>query len=212
MTIVVRVAALVMASIATAGSVAAQTTAGSANGGDWSVSASAFTYLVPEGGSYVQPTIIGDREWLHLEARFNYEDRDTGSAWFGRNFSVGQRVTLDITPMVGAVFGSTDRIAPGVEASLGWQTLTLDTEAEYVIDTADSADSFFYTWSELALAPKDWYRFGLVVQRTKVFETDFDIQRGLFAGFSYKRVSVTAYFFNPDADEPSGVIGVSLDF
>jgi hypothetical protein len=47
---------------------------------------------------------------------------------------------------------------------------------------AAAADSFLYTWSELGLTPVDWCRFGLVVQRSKAYETEFDIQRGFFAG------------------------------
>ena len=41
----------------------------------------------------MQPTVAADRDWLHVEARFNYEDRDTGSVWLGYNFSVGEEVT-----------------------------------------------------------------------------------------------------------------------
>jgi hypothetical protein len=151
------------------------------------------------------------RKWLHVEARFNYEDRDTGSVWLGYNFSVGEEVTLEITPMVGAVIGNTDGIAPGHKASLRWRMLDLYSETEYVVDAGDSADSFLYTWSELALAPTDWSRFGLAIQRTKVYQTEFDIQRGFFAGFSYRRAEVAAYVFNPDAS-PTVVLAVSIGF
>jgi hypothetical protein len=159
----------------------------------------------------VQPTIAADRGWLHLEARFNYEDLDTGSTWFGYNFSVGEQLTLEFTPMVGAVFGNTTGIAPGYKGSLGWRRLELYSETEYVFDTDESDDSFLYTWSELTFAPADWCRFGLVVQRTKAYDTQFDIQRGFLAGFSYKRAWVTGYVFNPDASRPTVVLGLGLD-
>jgi len=178
----------------------------------WSFSAAANIYVVPDGSDYVQPAVTADRDWLHLEGRFNYEDRDTGSAWFGYNFSVGETVTLEFTPMIGAVLGATDGIAPGYRGSLGWGMLQLYSETEFVIDAGDSDDSFLYTWSELEVAPVDWCRFGLVVQRTKAYETEFDIQRGFFVGFSYRRAAVTAYVFNPDADKPSVVVGVVLSF
>jgi hypothetical protein len=178
----------------------------------WSFYASAYTYVLPDEGNYVQPTLAADRGWLHLEARFNYEDLDTGSAWFGYNFSVGERVTLDVTPMVGAVFGNTTGIAPGYKGALGWRALELTSEAEYVFDTTDSDDSFFYTWSELSVTPVAWCRVGVVVQRTKAYQTEFDIQRGFLAGFSSKHVDVTAYLFNPDASRPTVVIGVGASF
>ena len=178
----------------------------------WSFSAAANIYVVPDGSDYVQPAVTADRDWLHLEGRFNYEDRDTGSAWVGYNFSVGETVTLEFTPMIGAVLGATDGIAPGYRGSLGWGMLQVYSETEYVFDTDESDDSFLYTWSELTFAPADWCRFGLVVQRTKAYDTQFDIQRGFFVGFSYRRAAVTAYVFNPDADKPSVVVAVVLSF
>jgi hypothetical protein len=178
----------------------------------WSFSASAYTYIVPDSREYVQPTFTADRNCLHLEARYNYEDRETGSAWIGCNFSVGEKLALEFTPMLGGVFGNTTGIAPGYKGSLGWWKLELSSEGEYVFDTGDSSDSFFYTWSELSLSPVEWFRFGLVVQRTKLYETDFDIQRGLLVGFSYKRADFTTYVFNPDASQPLVVLGVGLNF
>ena len=160
----------------------------------------------------MQPTIRADRGWLHLEARYNYEALDTGSAWIGYNFSVGEKLTLEFTPMLGGVFGKTTGVAPGYEFTLGWRKLQLYSEGEYVFDTGDSADSFFYTWSELTLAPVDWFRFGLVVQRTKVYKTDFDVQRGLLIRFTYKKADLGAYVFNPDADKPTYVLAVSVNF
>lgn len=178
----------------------------------WSGSFSAYTYFVGDGDDYVQPTVAADRGGLHLEARFNYEDRDTGSAWLGYTFSVGETVTFEITPMIGAVFGNTDGIAPGYKASLGWRRLALDSETEYVFDAGDSSDRFLYTWSELSLSPADWWRLGLVVQRTRVYQSERDVQRGFFAGFSYKRADVTGYVFNPDDAAPTVVLGVTLGF
>jgi hypothetical protein len=178
----------------------------------WSFFVAANTYVLPDEPNYVQPAATADRGWLHLEGRFNYEDRDTGSAWFGYNFSVGDRFTFEFTPMVGAVFGSTDGVAPGYRGSLGWGMLTLYSETEFVFDAGDSADNFLYTWSEFEVAPANWCRFGLVVQRTKVYQTEFDIQRGFFAGVSYRRAEVTAYVFNPDADRPTVVVTVGVGF
>jgi len=178
----------------------------------WSFSASAYAYFPPDSQNYVQPTVRADRAWLHLEARYNYEALDTGSAWIGYNFSVGDQLTLDFTPMLGSVFGKTTGFAPGYEFTLSWRKLQLYSEGEYVVDTGDSSNSFFYTWSELTLAPVDWFRFGLVVQRTKVYQTDFDVQRGFLVRFTYKKVDLSAYVFNPDVDKPTLVLAVSMNF
>ena len=183
----------------------AQTTA-------WSFSASAYTYVVPDSENYVQPTFTADRGWLHLEARYNYEALDTGSAWVGYNFSGGEKLAWEFTPMLGGVFGDTAGIAPGYKGSLGLWKLELYSEGELVFDTGDSSDSFFYNWSELTLAPMDWFRFGLVTQRTRAYEADRDIERGLLVGFTYKKVDLSAYLLDPDADTPTFVVAVGLDF
>ena len=56
----------------------------------WTFDASVSTYFLPDDGNYAQPRIATDRDWLHLEARVNYEDLNTGSMWLGYNFSGGE--------------------------------------------------------------------------------------------------------------------------
>ena len=160
----------------------------------------------------MQPTLRADRSRLHLEARYNYEALDTGSAWIGHNFSVGDEFKLDFTPMLGGVFGKTNGYAPGYEFTLSWRKLQLYSEGEYVFDTGNSSDSFFYNWSEFTLAPVGWLRFGLVTQRTRLYKSDRDIQRGVLLGFSHKHVNLTGYVFNPDEAKPTYVIAVGLTF
>ena len=178
----------------------------------WSFSATVYTYLVPDSRDYAQPTITADRGWLHLEARYNYEALETGSAWLGYNFSGGGKLAWEFTPMLGGVFGDLTGIAPGYEGSLSWWKLELYSEGEYVVDPGDSSGNFFYNWSELTLAPVEWLRVGMVTQRTRAYQTDRDVQRGLLVGLSYKQVSFTTYVFNPDESRPTIVLAVGVDF
>jgi hypothetical protein len=178
----------------------------------WSFSAEVDTYVVPDGQDYAQPTVTADRDWLHLEARYNDEALHTGSAWLGYNFSGGKQLEWAITPMVGGVFGDIYGVAPGYEGTLNWWKLELYSQGEYVFDTQDSSASYFYNWSELSLVPVDWFRIGMVTQRTHVYQTDRDIQRGPLVGFMYKRVDFTAYFFNIDESKPTYVFAISLNF
>ena len=177
----------------------------------WSVSVSTYAYIVPDDREYVQPTVTADRGWLHLEVRYNYEALDTGSAWLGYNFSGGDTVAWEFTPMVGGVFGETTGVAPGYSGSLSWRKLELYSEGEHVFDSGGSSDDFLYNWSELTFAPVEWFRFGLVTQRTRLYQTDRDIERGVLAGFSFKKMSLTGYVLNPD-DDPTLVFGVELAF
>jgi hypothetical protein len=178
----------------------------------WTFDASVNTYFLPDEGNYAQPTLAADREWLHLEARFNYEDLNTGSIWFGYNWSGGETVEWALTPTLGGVFGQTDGVAPGYTGSLSWRRIEFSSEGEYVFDADDSANSFFYNWSELTFGPADWLRVGLVTERTRVYETERDIQRGLLVGLTYKNLDVTTYVFNPDDSKPVVMLSVAFSF
>jgi hypothetical protein len=178
----------------------------------WDFSASVNAYSVPDSKDYLQPTFTADRDWLHLEARYNYEALDTGSVWFGYNLGGGGTLAWEFAPMLGIVFGNTSGVAPGYEGTLTWGKLQLYSEGEYVIDTTGSSDTYFYNWSELALAPAEWIRFGVVAQRTRAYQTDRDIQRGLLLGLSYGRLEVTGYVFNPDQSKATVLIALRVNF
>ncbi len=177
----------------------------------WNFSASVYGYVPPDTQNYLQPTLTADRAWLHLEARYNYEALDSGSAWFGYNFSGGDEVEWGFSPMLGGVFGKLTGVATGYHGSLRWRRLELYSEGEYVVNTADSSASYFYNWSELSFGVLNWLSVGAAVQHTRVYESDREIQRGLLAGFSYKRADVTGYIFNPDRS-PTIVVALRLSW
>lgn len=179
---------------------------------EWSFSVAAFGYLVPNDQSYGSPTLTADHQWLHLEARYNYENQQTGSLWAGYNFSVGHRVTLEVTPMFGVVFGKTTGVAPGYNLSLGYRKIELISQGEYVVDTGDTSNSFFYSWNELVYSPVDWFHAGLVSQRTRAYQTPLDVQRGFSAGFAYKRADFTTYVFNAGWTDPTVVLALTFKF
>jgi len=202
------VAALTIAALGLGTAARAQST----DENPWAYSISGTAYILPDDDDYFQPTFTVDHDWLHLEARHNYEAFETGSVWGGYNFSVGEAVTFEGTAMAGVVFGATDGVAPGYKASVSWTKLEFYSEGEYVFDTNDSAGNFFYSWTQLTWELSDWSRIGLVGQRTKVYDSDRDIQRGFIVGFSSERVDFTASLFNPDERQPTFVIGLGVSF
>ena len=52
----------------------------------------------------------------------------------------------------------------------------------------------------------------MVTQRTRVYQTDREIQRGLLAGVSFKNLDVAGYVFNPDDEKPTFVLSIALTF
>ena len=178
----------------------------------WAFGLTAYHYSVPEDDDYLQTTLTADRGALHLEARHNYEGRDAGSAWVGYNLAGGDEVPYQLTPMVGAVFGDTRGAALGYRGSLGWRSLELYSEGEYLFDFDEHDDSFLYNWSELTVSATEWLRAGVVVQRTRAYETDVDVQRGLLLGLSLERVDVSAHVFEPGDDDAVYVLSFGVGF
>jgi hypothetical protein len=176
----------------------------------WTLSASAFAFFVPGTPSYLNPNLAAEHRGLHLEARYAYEALRTGSAWVGWRFAFGEALTLEITPMIGGVFGRLNGIAPGYLLTLGYGALALSSQGEYVFDAAGRAGDFLYTWSELGWSLAQWFRAGLAIQRTRAYATPLDVQRGLFAALSWGGdFEVAAYVFNPGWTTPTVVVALA---
>lgn len=169
-------------------------------------------YLVPHDRSYASPIFSADRKKIHIAARYNYENTETGSVWFGYNLNLGDKLVLEATPMFGGVLGNTAGLAPGYKAALAWRQVELSTEGEYVFDLRNHIGSFFYSWMELSYSPREWWRTGLVAQRTKAYSTSLDIQRGLLFGVSGKNMDLTAYVFNAGWTDPTIVLSLGFSF
>jgi len=178
----------------------------------WELALSGALYLLPDEEDFVQPTFRADRGRLHLETRYNYEDRDSVSFFAGANFELGDAVKLSLTPMLGGLVGGTDGIIPALEADFTAGIFEAYGEAEYVFDLNDSSSNYFYMWSELSLWPTEWLRAGVVTQRTRVHQTDRDIQRGLLLGFAFERLDGTVCFFNPGSDDHFVVVSLGVSF
>ena len=191
---------------------AAGATAQEAEDTGWSFALSGAVYVLPDEGDFLQPTFKADRGRFHFETRYNYEDRDSVSFFVGANFEFGKKVKLALTPMLGGLVGETDGIIPALEADLTIGLFEAYGEAEYVFDLDDSSSKFFYMWSELSVWPTEWLRAGVVTQRTRVYQTERDIQRGLLVGVSFKHIEGALYFFNPGSDDHFTVVSFGVSF
>jgi hypothetical protein len=70
-----------------------------ANETRWEFSLSSYTYLDQHTRDHVNPNFTADRDWLHLEARYNYEALKTGSVWLGYNLNTGKKPQFEVTPI-----------------------------------------------------------------------------------------------------------------
>lgn len=131
----------------------------------WEFNTDASLYFIPDD-FFILPVFRADKNKLHLEARYNYEDRETFSAWAGYNFKGGRKLEYIITPMIGGVVGRTSGLAPGVEMTFTFKGFELYSESEYMFDF--ESENYFYNWSDLTYSPLDWLWFGISGQRTRV--------------------------------------------
>ncbi|HEX6180423.1 MAG TPA: hypothetical protein VFZ47_04210 [Chitinophagaceae bacterium] len=178
----------------------------------WNFSAWAEMFIIPGEEDFFNPTFYARHKNLHLEGRYNYEDRNTASFWAGRRIRFGNRVNFLLVPMAGIVLGNTDGVAPGLEAEISFRKLDFYTEMEYVFDFETNENNFFYMYSELAIRPVKPLRVGMMAQRTKLFESQFDVERGVFAEYYFGRFRVGAFYFNPFTDSEFWIASVSVDF
>lgn len=176
----------------------------------WEISGNVFYSDPPGSDGRVAPILYADRGPLHLEARYNYEDVHTGSLFAGWTFQTGEELEASFTPMLGVVVGDTDGVAPGLEFDLAWKRLNWYAEMEYVFDSHDSDDDFFYSWSTLTYGFNETIRAGLVAERSKLVDTNFSVQPGVVFQFHHANYGFSFYAYDLGTDDFYGV--VSFDF
>ncbi|MGR4064972.1 MAG: hypothetical protein ACLQPV_05945 [Vulcanimicrobiaceae bacterium] len=178
----------------------------------WAYSVTLDGYFAADETNYATPIFTADRSWLHLEGRYNYENLDTASVWAGYNFSAGKKLLLNVTPMIGGVFGRTTGIAPGCEASLAYKKIDLSISNEYVYNPSHKSENFYYSWLQLTYSPANWLDFGAVTQHTKAFGSSLYVQPGAFLGVSHKQWQFTTYVFSGSFTNPTVILEAGYEF
>ena len=149
---------------------------------------------------------------MHLEARYNYEDLKTGSVFGGYTFETGNKLVFTATPMIGFVFGNTNGVAPGLETSLTWKKFDFYSETEYVFDFNSKENNFLYTWTELAITPFNNFRTGISGNRTRLFQSDLEVQKGIFIEYSFWKLTAGVHYFNPFSNDDFGIATLAIEF
>ena len=149
---------------------------------------------------------------FRVEGRYNYEDDRTGSLFAGYEFELGDRPALWVAPMVGAVVGNTDGIAPAVELELTLGRFTLYDESEVVLTFGEGVDDFLYSWGTATYEVRSWLRPGLAFQRLRVFGSDRELDPGLVVQSDVGPLELSLYGFNPFDSDRFFQLGMSVSF
>lgn len=170
-------------------------------------------YVALGNGSDLAPIAIGavTHRRVRGEARYGYEDEDTGAVFGGWELARDGRASLWIAPMLGVVFGRTNGVAPAVELELESGRFDLYVESEYLFAAEDDA-SFLFTWSTATWRLTDRVSAGLVAQRLRPFHQAPGVDRGAVAMLAMGRGSVALYVYNPFGKGAFAQAGVGYEF
>jgi len=179
----------------------------------WEFSTTAYWNAPREGDGYASFIGIASRGALHLEARANYEAIHAQSLLIGWTFEMGDEVKLEARPIAGIVGHSLRGGIWGLEASLsGRRKWDYYIEVERVNSRTQGTDDYTYAWSELGFRPVEPLRLGIVGQRTRIHGSGHDYLGGGFAQYTYGKVTLGAYWFNPGSSEQVVIVSLGAAF
>jgi len=179
---------------------------------NWQFEAGSYYYLIPNESDEVTLLGYADYKSIDIEARYNYEDKNTASVFGGYRFETGNELIFGATPIIGCVFGNTNGIAPGLLIDLTYGKFDFYSESEYVWDFQDNENNFFYTWSELAISPNENLRVGFSANRTRLYQTDLDFERGIFCQYSVEKFTGGIHYFNPFTNDYFLIATIGIEF
>ena len=180
---------------------------------EWSFSASAYWNDVRSEDAFASGVVTADRGPLHLEGRANYEAIHAQSAFVGWTFSWGdEALKLDATPLVGGVTGAARGPIAGLEATITAGKFDFYIEAEHVNERKEGISSYNYAWSELGWRPADAWRIGIVGQRTRVYGTPRETQRGPLVQYSLGKATFSGYWLNPGESTQVVILSAGVEF
>ncbi|PZF73396.1 hypothetical protein [Taibaiella soli] len=151
---------------------------------------------------------------LFLQERYNYEDVKTLSQFGGYRFQGGNKFEYSIIPQIGFLVGRTDAIANDNNIDLSYGSFGLSSEVEFLYNLNFPKLSYIYTWNELTYSPTDWLYVGLTAQRSRIYLTGLDLQRGVVVGGSLGNFTLIGYLFNflSASHDIFGILGLNYSF
>ncbi len=172
-----------------------------------------YNILTPGKESVWVPVIhFEGRKNFYAEARYNYEDVNTASVYAGKSFEGGKKITYNITPMAGVVFGRFNGVSAAVNTSADYRQLNVSAQIQYTINTSGMREHFFYNWCEIS------HRFfkklygGASLQQTLVRNNRMQHEAGALLGFNAGKFTVPLYVFNPFTQSRHFIAGFIVEW
>ena len=148
------------------------------------------------------------KNW-YAELRYNYEEIETGSIHFGKKISFKKMAALEITPVVGIIFGKLNGGSGGAIIEINVDKFSFSSEPQYVFSFHQKCDNYLYSWTEVSYDVFSFFYTGLALQQTKSFSLSNIFEPGIMAGLSIKNFDIPIYCFNPTSASKNFVVGVN---
>jgi len=164
-----------------------------------------------------EPLTVTPQAWIYLkdyyfETRYNYEDLQTFSLYFGKSFYAGQKAAIEITPMIGGVVGNINGLSPGFNFALDYLRFTTASQTQYTFDLKYPGSSFFWDWTNFSFGLGKNLGVGGSVQIYLPKEGKNEITAGPMVNYTIQNLSLEAYSYNFWEGHPLWAIGVQYTF
>ncbi|HNW91079.1 MAG TPA: hypothetical protein PKN48_15575 [Bacteroidales bacterium] len=161
--------------------------------------------------------VVTPQAWIYidkfyLEARYNYENLNTASLYFGRSFAFDKKAFVEITPMLGGVVGETNGISPAFNFFLGYKSFSTSTQCQYTIDLKDTKNSFFWDWTIFYFSFSEHFGLGGAMQMLIPQSEKGIYNAGPMVRLSYKSLAAEMYVYNFWQYQPTYAVAVQYAF
>lgn len=157
-------------------------------------------------------TFENDKNW-HLESRFNYEEENSFSLYFGKTFTYEKKLSASVTPLVGAVAGQYRGGSMGVNVDVEYRTLFYSMQSQYTFSVSSANEDFLFAWYEVGYQPFNWGFIGFSAQQTHLVQSAASFfEPGVFIGFTIGGWTFPMYSFSPGSTSSYFVMGANFKF
>ncbi len=170
-------------------------------------------YYTGAGPSVIVPKVYyqSQHNWVG-EVRYNYEELQTISFNAGKMFSNNNTLSYTVTPYAGLILGRMNGGTLGSNINLEYRSLFFSSESQYSFSVNESAENFFFNWSELGYQFTNLVYSGIALQLTHPFEIRNNWEPGFMLGLTYKSWTFPFYAFSPVTDKRNYVLGINWEW
>jgi hypothetical protein len=164
-----------------------------------------------------EPAVVTPQMWIYLkdfyfEARYNYEDTRTFSIYAGKSFYPDKKEQIEITPLIGGVFGNLNGISPGLNFSASHKRFSTETQTQYTFDLKDPGNSFYWDWTNFSFGVYKNLGIGGSTQIYVPKTGEASALAGPMVNLTFKRFLFEAYSYNPWQEHPVWAFAIQYKF